>query len=65
MHYGADEADKLAQQRSWVAHANGQLAMLTLRQPHDFRSGKSHQLFVDFRYNLVCILYQESLFYMP
>ncbi|KAI0153689.1 hypothetical protein BJ166DRAFT_627596 [Pestalotiopsis sp. NC0098] len=53
MHYGTDEADQLAQQRSWVAHTRGQLAMLTLRQPQDFRSGKSHQLFVDYRYNLI------------
>ncbi|ETS83957.1 hypothetical protein PFICI_05833 [Pestalotiopsis fici W106-1] len=53
MHYGADETDKLAQQRSWGAHANGQLAMLTLREPQDFRSGKAHQLFVDYRYNLI------------
>jgi hypothetical protein len=56
MHYGADEADSLTQQRSWVAHAKGQLAMLTSRQPQDFRSGRAHQLFVDCRYILVSAL---------
>lgn len=65
MHYGTDEADQLAQQRSWVAHTRGQLAMLTLRQPQDFRSGKSHQLFVDYRYNLVGILIQAPLVVVP
>ncbi|KAK6077460.1 hypothetical protein SCUP515_04988 [Seiridium cupressi] len=53
MHYGADEMDYLVQQRSWVAHARGQLAILTARQPQEFRSGKAHQLFVDYRYILI------------
>ncbi|KAK9422920.1 putative Zn(2)-C6 fungal-type domain-containing protein [Seiridium unicorne] len=53
MHYGADEMEYLVQQRSWVAHARAQLAILTARQPQEFRSGKAHQLFVDYRYILI------------
>lgn len=39
--------------------------MLALRQPQDFRSGKFHQLFVDYRYNLVRILTQAPLVDVP
>ncbi|KAF4979193.1 hypothetical protein FZEAL_4566 [Fusarium zealandicum] len=53
MHYGADDTDPQAQYRSWIAHAKGQLAILGARQPQEFRSGKAHQLFSDYRYILV------------
>ncbi|KAF4958985.1 hypothetical protein FSARC_10888 [Fusarium sarcochroum] len=50
MHYGVNDHGR---SRSWYAHANGQLAILAARQPKDFRSGQSHQLFVDYRYILI------------
>lgn len=51
--YGEDDASHGAQSKSWLAHTQGQLAILNARQPREFRSGKAHLLFADYRYILV------------
>ncbi|KAH8901209.1 hypothetical protein GQ53DRAFT_814682 [Thozetella sp. PMI_491] len=46
-------SESLDRSMNWLAHTDGQLAMITARKPSDFREGADHQLFRSTRYPLM------------